>query len=92
MNSEGYRKEFGENGDSVIHVDSSVKRRIQIGVPTENDQIRIINEVLISFGKAHGEIKSIHFLMKKEDGVANYLLCYRYTRGRFKEDFRASLF
>ncbi len=73
VNSEGYRKEFGENGDSVIHVDSSVKRRIQIGVLTENDQIRIINEVLISFGKAHGEIKSIHFLMKKEDGVANYL-------------------
>lgn len=73
---EGYKKEFGADPvETVKKVQMEQEAKVMVGVPKENDEIKLIKEAMIAQAKKEAEIKRVDFLLKVDVQKERAYLC-----------------
>ncbi len=73
---EGYKQEFGEKPvETVKKVQMEQEAKVVVGVPKENDEIRMIKEAMIAQAKREKEIQRVDFLLKVDVQKERAYLC-----------------
>ncbi len=78
VNMEGYKQEFGaKEGDNVqkVPMEQEQGANILVGVPKENDEIRMIKEAIEAYAKQEQNIKRVDFLLKVDVKQERSYLC-----------------
>lgn len=75
INSEGFKKEFGEPQAQPSAEEASSQKKFILGVPKETDEVNKIREILADYGKNHDDINEIYLMAKvDENKQVRYLI------------------
>ena len=73
---EGYEQEFGGTpAETVKKMQMEQEAKVVVGVPKENDEIKLIKEALIAQAQKEAEIKRVDFLLKVDVQKERAYLC-----------------
>lgn len=78
VNMEGYKKEFGKEAEqtsAVQKVETNKEAKFWIGIPRENNEVKLVKDGLIAFGKRTEEVKRIDLLLKMDEEKNKAYLC-----------------
>lgn len=73
---EGYKQEFGGTpAETVKKMQMEQEAKVVVGVPKENDEIKLIKEAMIAQAGKEAEIKRVDFLLKVDVQKERAYLC-----------------
>ncbi len=76
VNLEGYQKEFGEGQqDALKKMPIDPEGKLLIGVPKENEEIKLLKEAIIRYAESVEEIRRVDFLLKMDTQKQRAYLC-----------------
>ncbi|MBQ6695838.1 MAG: enhanced serine sensitivity protein SseB C-terminal domain-containing protein [Lachnospiraceae bacterium] len=76
VNMEGYKQEFGaKEGENVQKAPMEQGANVMVGVPKENEEIRMIKEAIVAFAQQTAEIKRVDFLLKVDIKQERAYMC-----------------
>ena len=76
ISMEGYKQEFGTKpADNVKPVNMDQEAKILVGVPKEDNEIKMIREAIVTFAKNDASIKRVDFLLKVDVKQERSYLC-----------------
>ncbi len=73
---EGYKQEFGGTpAETVKKMQMEQEAKVVVGVPKENDEIKLIKEAMIALAQREKEIQRVDFLLKVDVQKERAYLC-----------------
>lgn len=73
---EGYKQEFGSNAaEAVKKMQMEQDAKVMVGVPKENDEIKLIKEAMLVQAEKEKEIQRVDFLLKVDVQKERAYLC-----------------